>query len=117
MLKLANGKLLVSTQFSGVYLVDPATLTSEQIIANTLSEHKIDYVAVSAIAQDPLNPERVWLGLNHHIFSLDLTDNSLTHAFSITNETHIIRACCHTKMGFMSVHPMAYHYQQGREAN
>ncbi|TMO90219.1 EAL domain-containing protein [Pseudoalteromonas ruthenica] len=115
MLKLANGKLLVSTQFSGVYLVDPATLTSKQIIANTLSEHKIDYVSVSAIAQDPLNPERVWLGLNHHIFSLDLTDNSLTHAFSIANETHIIRALLPHQDGlYVGASNGLYHYQQGR---
>lgn len=86
--KLSNGKLLVSTTLHGVYLVDPASLASRQVVSEQL-----DGAVISAqlIQQDYLNPNQVWLAIGHALYSLDLPSNELTHLFDLPDQQDRIR--------------------------
>ncbi|WP_105189136.1 EAL domain-containing protein [Pseudoalteromonas sp. T1lg48] len=89
---LKNGNFLVSAQLNGLFLVDPASLSSQQLLSNPLSEVDAKYATVWEISQDNNNQDIIWLGINHQVYKYSLTNRSLELVFSLNNPTHMVRA-------------------------
>ncbi|WP_462159764.1 EAL domain-containing protein [Pseudoalteromonas sp. GB56] len=89
--RLNNGHFLVSAELKGLYLVDPATLTSKLLLTNTESELGASYAAVWHIAQDNNDSDLVWLAINSFVYSYNLRTESLNKVISLDKSSQMVR--------------------------
>ncbi|MEO2279523.1 EAL domain-containing protein [Pseudoalteromonas pernae] len=89
--RLNNGLFLVSAQLNGLYLVDPATLTSKLLLTNAQSETGDSFAVVGHVAQDNNDPNLVWLAINNFVYSYNLQTESLNKVISLDKPSQVVR--------------------------
>lgn len=87
--KTSNNKILVSTEFSGAFLIDQTTLSVEQIYAGKLNkEDRIFSPILAAYEGD----NTFYFAIDQHVYFYDLSTKSMSLEFSINKKDHIVRA-------------------------
>jgi ligand-binding sensor domain-containing protein len=87
--KANNGKLLVSTQLAGSYLIDPNTLNAEQIYSGHLNQNEEKYSPVVAVAEQLTH---FYFSIDAHVYRFDKKTKKLSLVISLPNENMFIRA-------------------------
>ncbi|MBW4965865.1 EAL domain-containing protein [Pseudoalteromonas sp. CR1] len=89
LLKTNDGKLLVSTDIAGAYLIDPQTLKTEKIYSGQLDKETQIYSPVSAMAGQN---ELYYLAIDNQILTYNKTTGAFTQTAALANKTSYIRA-------------------------
>ena len=84
-----DGKILVSTDLSGAFLVDPNTLKVEKIYSGKLDSEQQKYSPISAKIE---LKEQFYFAIDEHVFSFNKNTKKLNLEFSIDNSGSYIRA-------------------------
>ncbi len=84
-----NNKLLISTEYSGAYMVDPITLKVDQIYSGKLNKEDAIYSPISAVLQ---HNEIFYFAINQHVYTYTESTKNLNKEFSIEKSDHIVRA-------------------------
>ena len=87
--KTENGKIFVSTEFSGAFLIDPKTLKIEKIYSGKLNPEDIFFSPILAIAE---NENSFYFAITQHVYSYNKQSKKFLHEFSINKKEHIVRA-------------------------
>ncbi|KTF17037.1 diguanylate phosphodiesterase [Pseudoalteromonas sp. H105] len=87
--KTHDNKVFVSTEFAGAFIIDPISLTVEQIYSGKLNKEDKNFSPILAIAQDK---SAFYFAINHHVYIYNTSTKSMSHEFSINKNEHIVRA-------------------------
>ncbi|MFY8351292.1 EAL domain-containing protein [Pseudoalteromonas sp. SSM20] len=87
--KLKNGKLIVSTYYTGAYFLDPLTLDVTRFYDGKLIETKDEYLSVEEVIEIDDN---LWLAIGRHLVLYDTSTNQMKIQFSLAEVPDLIRA-------------------------
>ncbi|MEJ6532060.1 EAL domain-containing protein [Pseudoalteromonas lipolytica] len=87
--KTQNGKIFVSTEFSGAFFIDPKTLKVEKIYSGKLNPEDPYFSPILAITEDD---NFYYFAISQHVYSYNKQSKKFLHEFSINKEEHIVRA-------------------------
>ncbi|QBJ73648.1 Sensory box/GGDEF family protein [Pseudoalteromonas carrageenovora] len=85
----STGNIIVSTDVTGAYLVNPNTLKTEKIYSGQLDDKTNTYSPISAVAQ--LN-EQSYFAIDEQILTYNHSTKKLTPIAALTNKDDYIRA-------------------------
>ncbi len=87
--KTNDGKIFVSTEFSGAYFIDPETLQVEKVYSGKLDPKDVYYSPILALEEDDNN---FYLAIDQHVYSYQKKTKKFLHKFSINNQESFVRA-------------------------
>ncbi|MFY8275433.1 EAL domain-containing protein [Pseudoalteromonas sp. SSDWG2] len=116
-LRLKNGQLVVSTELAGLFLVDPATLTSQLLLKSTDAEINLTYAAVWDLVQDPRNADIIWLAINNFVYRYSLSSGAIEQVTSVGNSSVMIRALLPYEDGLYIGTSNGLYYYENKESN
>ncbi|XKF03768.1 EAL domain-containing protein (plasmid) [Pseudoalteromonas mariniglutinosa] len=87
--KTRNGKIFVSTDFSGAYFIDPVSLKVEKIYSGKLDAESKRYSPIFAVEEDELF---FYFAIDEHVYSYNKKNHQFLHEFSINKSDDIVRA-------------------------
>lgn len=86
--KMKNGKLIVSTYYTGAYLLDPVTLDVTRFYDGKLTESKDEFLSV----EDALEiGDNLWLAIGRHLVLFDAKTKQFKIQFSLAEASDLIR--------------------------
>ena len=89
MAKTNNGKLFVSTEFSGAFLIDPKSLHVEKIYSGKLNPEDNFFSPILAFDE---SDNDYFFAINQHVYSYHKQSKKFLHEFSINKEEHFVRS-------------------------
>lgn len=89
LLKTQDGKLLISTDIAGAFIIDPQTLKTEKIYSGQLDKEKQIYSPVAAMAE---KNELYYLAIDNQIVTYDKTTATFKKTAALAEKTSFIRA-------------------------
>ena len=87
--KANDGKIIVSTQLAGSYLIDPHTLTAEQIYSGHLNQNEEKFSPITAVVEQPTH---FYFSIDSHVYRFDKKSKKLALVASLPDENIFIRA-------------------------
>ena len=87
--KTRDGRIFVSTEFSGAFFIDPKTLKVEKIYAGKLDPEDAFFSPILALTEDD---SYFYFAIAQHVYSYHKQSKKFLHEFSINKEEHIVRA-------------------------
>jgi len=89
---LQNGKLLISTYFSGAYLLDPKTLQSEHIFSGKLTQISTEVTPIDYMVE--IN-DSLWLAIGQRLVEYHLVNKTMNIHYSLDSDGQAIRSLFH----------------------
>ncbi|MBH0059643.1 MULTISPECIES: EAL domain-containing protein [unclassified Pseudoalteromonas] len=89
LLKTNDGKLIVSTDIAGAYIIDPITLKTEKIYSGQIDKEKQLYSPISAIAEQH---GLYYLAIDEQVFRYDKASKLFVSILSLPSKDDYIRA-------------------------
>ncbi len=88
MTNLSNGKLLISTYYTGAYVIDPNSLQAEQIYDGKLTNNKEEVLTVEfALEYDG----QLWLAIGKYLVKYEMQHGRLQTMFELNDNKDLIR--------------------------
>ena len=84
-----DGHIIVSTELSGAYLINPTTLATTKIYSGKPPTESSIYSSISAMAQ---KEDVFYFAIRNQVYIFNPSDNTLTLEVSMLEETNFIRA-------------------------
>ena len=89
MTKTSDGKIFVSTEFSGAYFINPKTLSVEKVYSGKLTPEDVYFSPILALEEDD---SHFFFAINQHLYSYHKQTKKFLHEFSIDKQDDFIRA-------------------------
>ncbi len=86
--KTNDGKILVSTQFAGSYLINPNNLHAEQIYSGHLNQNKEKFSPISAVSEQA---EYFYCSIDSHVYRFNKKTKKKTLTISLPDESMFVR--------------------------
>ncbi|ALQ10092.1 diguanylate phosphodiesterase (plasmid) [Pseudoalteromonas sp. Bsw20308] len=87
--KTQDGQIIVSTDVSGAYMINPLTLKTEKIYSGQLDKKQTDFSPISSITQ---LENTFYFAINEKIFSFNNDQKKLDLKIALKNKNYYIRA-------------------------
>jgi len=87
--KAKNGKIIVSTDLSGAYIIDPLTLKTEQIYSGQIDKEQKMFSPISAMTQQR---NTFYFAVDAQIYTFDETSKHFTLKLALPNKGNYIRS-------------------------